>query len=51
MQIATAKNYSVDAHRRSEEHTSELQAHLNLVCRLRREKKKTQLQSNANVLC
>src|SRR5260370_5447225 len=36
---------SVDAHRprgRSEEHTSELQSHLNLVCRLLLEKKKTQ---------
>src|SRR5260370_12901847 len=28
---------------RSEEHTSELQSHLNLVCRLLLEKKKTQL--------
>src|SRR5260370_15952793 len=28
--------------RRSEEHTSELQSHLNLVCRLLLEKKKTQ---------
>src|SRR5260370_19229448 len=29
---------------RSEEHTSELQSHLNLVCRLLLEKKKTSLQ-------
>src|SRR5260370_9918130 len=29
---------------RSEEHTSELQSHLNLVCRLLLEKKKTQLR-------
>src|SRR6476661_10325598 len=29
------------AHQRSEEHTSELQSHLNLVCRLLLEKKKT----------
>src|SRR5260370_4773238 len=29
-----------DAHPRSEEHTSELQSHLNLVCRLLLEKKK-----------
>src|SRR5207237_8727755 len=29
-----------DAQRRSEEHTSELQSHLNLVCRLLLEKKK-----------
>src|SRR5260370_31657377 len=32
---------------RSEEHTSELQSHLNLVCRLLLEKKKTQHQSLA----
>src|SRR5260370_10551736 len=31
--------------RRSEEHTSELQSHLNLVCRLLLEKKKNELQS------
>src|SRR5260370_32589168 len=31
------------AHQRSEEHTSELQSHLNLVCRLLLEKKKKQL--------
>src|SRR5260370_29044332 len=30
-----------DVHLRSEEHTSELQSHLNLVCRLLLEKKKT----------
>src|SRR5260370_4860188 len=30
---------------RSEEHTSELQSHLNLVCRLLLEKKKAQLRS------
>src|SRR5260370_20662052 len=30
----------LQAHRRSEEHTSELQSHLNLVCRLLLEKKK-----------
>src|SRR4051812_49966195 len=29
------------AHRRSEEHTSELQSHVNLVCRLLLEKKKS----------
>src|SRR5260370_32632395 len=34
-------------HRRSEEHTSELQSHLNLVCRLLLEKKKKKL-SNPN---
>src|SRR5260370_27021216 len=31
-----------EPHSRSEEHTSELQSHLNLVCRLLLEKKKTQ---------
>src|SRR5260370_26345323 len=31
------------AHNRSEEHTSELQSHLNLVCRLLLEKKKNKL--------
>src|SRR5260370_8458965 len=31
-------------HERSEEHTSELQSHLNLVCRLLLEKKKTNLE-------
>src|SRR5260370_5768669 len=30
----------IERHRRSEEHTSELQSHLNLVCRLLLEKKK-----------
>src|SRR5260370_9153425 len=32
------------AERRSEEHTSELQSHLNLVCRLLLEKKKNQIK-------
>src|SRR5260370_22828562 len=32
-------------HRRSEEHTSELQSHLNLVCRLLLEKKKREQNS------
>src|SRR5260370_32062445 len=36
--------------RRSEEHTSELQSHLNLVCRLLLEKKKTQDKSDINIL-
>src|SRR5260370_25873675 len=37
---------------RSEEHTSELQSHLNLVCRLLLEKKKkTKKQANVNVDC
>src|SRR5260370_22318479 len=33
---------------RSEEHTSELQSHLNLVCRLLLEKKKTQQQPSTD---
>src|SRR5260370_24990582 len=37
------------APRRSEEHTSELQSHLNLVCRLLLEKKKKQLETNGTV--
>src|SRR3954467_16006425 len=38
---------------RSEEHTSELQSHDNLVCRLllEKKKKKYQLQSNDNIEC
>src|SRR5207237_9149235 len=32
--------------KRSEEHTSELQSHLNLVCRLLLEKKKTKIKQN-----
>src|SRR5260370_31174633 len=36
---------------RSEEHTSELQSHLNLVCRLLLEKKKTKYQSHCEIGC
>src|SRR5260370_28503652 len=36
-----------DARSRSEEHTSELQSHLNLVCRLLLEKKKSNKQSQS----
>src|SRR5260370_27126536 len=36
---------------RSEEHTSELQSHLNLVCRLLLEKKKLTLANNAEARC
>src|SRR5260370_19259116 len=38
---------------RSEEHTSELQSHLNLVCRLLLETKKhtSELQSHLNLVC
>src|SRR5260370_37168603 len=44
---------SASAPLRSEEHTSELQSHLNLVCRLLLEKKKntSQFQSHLNILC
>src|SRR5260370_5462344 len=35
----------ISVHRRSEEHTSELQSHLNLVCRLLLEKKKKKRRS------
>src|SRR5260370_28189903 len=35
---------------RSEEHTSELQSHLNLVCRLLLEKKKTNQTASRNIL-
>src|SRR5260370_26349887 len=38
---AADRDHRVDRPRRSEEHTSELQSHLNLVCRLLLEKKKT----------
>src|SRR5260370_11768444 len=34
---------------RSEEHTSELQSHLNLVCRLLLEKKKTHTNTSSNI--
>src|SRR5260370_9209728 len=37
---ATARKFSIGQFFRSEEHTSELQSHLNLVCRLLLEKKK-----------
>src|SRR5260370_22983882 len=37
----------IKGHPRSEEHTSELQSHLNLVCRLLLEKKKSEQQPHA----
>src|SRR5207237_7760166 len=45
----SASGRSTPSHRRSEEHTSELQSHLNLVCRLLLEKKNMPnlLQSSA----
>src|SRR5260370_29896056 len=44
---------SASASNRSEEHTSELQSHLNLVCRLLLETKKhtSELQSHLNLVC
>src|SRR5690242_21455633 len=36
-------------HTRSEEHTSELQSHVNLVCRLLLEKKKKKKKTNVNI--
>src|SRR2546422_6335947 len=38
--IEDADSWATDAHKRSEEHTSELQSRLHLVCRLLLEKKK-----------
>src|SRR5260370_15052827 len=43
-------NYLLTSHVRSEEHTSELQSHLNLVCRLLLEKKKRNCQRMMNYL-
>src|SRR5260370_20868249 len=43
----TTKRYS--SIRRSEEHTSELQSHLNLVCRLLLEKKKKEYNNNTRL--
>src|SRR5260370_3548548 len=40
--LGTAVEQQLGEEQRSEEHTSELQSHLNLVCRLLLEKKKTQ---------
>src|SRR5260370_41873115 len=44
--LASASLSTRDRRERSEEHTSELQSHLNLVCRLLLEKKKTTQQLN-----
>src|SRR5260370_7741619 len=41
----TAAFTDPDPDRRSEEHTSELQSHLNLVCRLLLQKKKTTIET------
>src|SRR5690242_21026234 len=45
-----AREPSPDADRRSEEHTSELQSHVNLVCRLLLEKKKNKKNTNTTSL-
>src|SRR5260370_32812246 len=42
---------SINDHIRSEEHTSELQSHLNLVCRLLLEKKKPHTTNGQRKLC
>src|SRR5260370_11742147 len=47
----TASRYRQAVGRRSEEHTSELQSHLNLVCRLLLEKKKKKKQLNDEIVC
>src|SRR5260370_28251102 len=47
-QLACSTRLSMDMSWRSEEHTSELQSHLNLVCRLLLEKKKIGLARNSN---
>src|SRR4051812_46888341 len=44
--LAEMNGLSVEEHLRSEEHTSELQSHVNLVCRLLLEKKKTKQTPN-----
>src|SRR5437773_2940652 len=48
---AHVRNTSVLTYRRSEEHTSELQSHHDLVCRLLLEKKKKNTPSSINMLC
>src|SRR5260370_25777016 len=46
VQLLTIRSLARSPRSRSEEHTSELQSHLNLVCRLLLEKKKRILQQN-----
>src|SRR5260370_11522770 len=43
VQLVCSDHWKPTVHRRSEEHTSELQSHLNLVCRLLLEKKKNSI--------
>src|SRR5260370_32502194 len=47
---ATVPTVNAGASARSEEHTSELQSHLNLVCRLLLEKKKKQMTSKLQTI-
>src|SRR5260370_25793200 len=42
-------NVATESNGRSEEHTSELQSHLNLVCRLLLEKKKSQNSNHTSI--
>src|SRR5260370_3126675 len=44
-ELGTSSGFTMYLQDRSEEHTSELQSHLNLVCRLLLEKKKNQKES------
>src|SRR6266480_5247435 len=47
---STARRTAPRARRRSEEHTSELQSHVNLVCRLLLEKKKNNKSTTSHKL-
>src|SRR5260370_15683127 len=49
--LAALTDWTVDLDHRSEEHTSELQSHLNLVCRLLLEKKKVQIDNADLFIC
>src|SRR5260370_26475232 len=47
-ELAVPYTGGCEERRRSEEHTSELQSHLNLVCRLLLEKKKTTMEAQSS---
>src|SRR5256886_10293821 len=51
MRTAVARTLSTATHKRSEEHTSELQSQSNLVCRLLLEKKKNRTSPDRRSLC
>src|SRR5260370_9797615 len=51
LDVLDAQRTWFDARSRSEEHTSELQSHLNLVCRLLLEKKKTEPEHLSDEHC